>query len=64
MNPEDIMSSGISQTQKDKCQIIHFCELLRVAKVRGTGGGGGGRGGGVGGQGREGYCLMGREFSA
>ena len=32
MNLEDIISSDISQTQKDKYWVIHFCELFRVVR--------------------------------
>ena len=32
MKLENIMSSDISQTQKDKYWMIHFCELSRVVR--------------------------------
>lgn len=64
MNLEDIVSSDISQTQKDKSWMICFWELPRAVRFIGTETGVGGRDGawGIWEEVRGSYRFMEREF--
>ena len=34
MDFEDIMLNEISQSEDDKCYLIHFCKILRIVKIK------------------------------
>ena len=61
MNLEDIISSDISQAQKDKYWVIHFCELFRVVRVMDWSGGWD-EAWGIWESEMASYCFMEREF--